>query len=153
MYKKESYKCKVVVLQIWTYCFLPFSLPSASPSPLSSLIPSEGELEVDNWRSEDDDRLEPTAELMGGNKKFKTTICLTQQNRLSYIRHKLPCIKGTLKGFLHGGGRPHIGEITYKGSAYLSSKHDQVMMRDYMNRGVTTLTWFPGLPHFLLKRP
>ena len=38
---------------------------------------------------------------------------------------------------LPGGGRPQIGEVNYGGSLYLSSKRDQIKMRDYMDRRVT----------------
>ena len=38
---------------------------------------------------------------------------------------------------LRGGGRPQIGEVNYGGSLHLSSKRDQIKMRDYMDRRVT----------------
>ena len=38
---------------------------------------------------------------------------------------------------LHGGGRPRIGEVNYGGSLHLSSKRDQIKMRDYIDRRVT----------------
>ena len=38
---------------------------------------------------------------------------------------------------LHGGGGPHIGEVTCGGSAHLPCKYDQINMRDYMDRRVT----------------
>ena len=38
---------------------------------------------------------------------------------------------------LPGGGRPQIGEVNYGGSLHLSSKRDQIKMRDYMDRRVT----------------
>ena len=38
---------------------------------------------------------------------------------------------------LPGGGRPQIGEVNYGGSPHLSSKRDQIKMRDYMDRRVT----------------
>ena len=38
---------------------------------------------------------------------------------------------------LHGGGEPQIGEVTCGGSPHLSCKHDQIKMRDYIDRRVT----------------
>ena len=43
----------------------------------------------------------------------------------------------TVRACLHGGGGPQIGEVTCGGSPYLSCKHDQIKMRDYMDRRVT----------------
>ena len=45
---------------------------------------------------------------------------------------------------------------TYKGSAYLSSKRDQVMMRDYMDRGgyhTYLVSWVTSLPSKKALRP
>ena len=42
---------------------------------------------------------------------------------------------------LHGGGGAQIGEITCGGSPHLSSKRDQIKMRDYMDRWVTPPTY------------
>ena len=42
-----------------------------------------------------------------------------------------------LKACLHGGGEPQIGEVACGGSPHLSSKRDQIKMRDYMDRQVT----------------
>ena len=53
--------------------------------------------------------------------------------------------KRDIKGLLHGGGRPHIGEVTCGGSPYLSGKRDQVIIRDYTDRGVTS----PGYVGYL----
>ena len=53
---------------------------------------------------------------------------------------------------LHGGGGPQIGEVTYGSSPHLSCKHDQIKMRDYMDRQVsppkqvTSSTWGPPPP-------
>ena len=43
---------------------------------------------------------------------------------------------------LHGGGGPgQIGEVTCGGSPHPACKHDQIKMRDYMDRRVTWPTW------------
>ena len=44
----------------------------------------------------------------------------------------------TVRACLHGGGGPQIFEVTCGRSPHLSCKHDQIKMRDYMNRRVTT---------------
>ena len=41
---------------------------------------------------------------------------------------------------LHGGGGPQIDEVTCGRSPHLSCKRDQIKMRDYMDRRVTSLT-------------
>ena len=52
-------------------------------------------------------------------------------------------------GYCEGSGGPQIGEVTCVGSPHLSCKHDQIKMRDYMNRRVTppkrvtSPTWGP----------
>ena len=46
-------------------------------------------------------------------------------------------------GCLHGGGGPQVGEVTRGRSPHLSRKCDQIKMRDYMNRRVTSPTWGP----------
>ena len=46
----------------------------------------------------------------------------------------------SLRACLHGGGGPQIGEVTCGGSPHLSCKRDQVKMRDYMDRRVTSST-------------
>ena len=47
---------------------------------------------------------------------------------------------------LLGGGRPQVGEVTCGGSPHLSCKRDQIKMRDYMDRRVTSPTWSPATP-------
>ena len=42
---------------------------------------------------------------------------------------------------LHGGGIFQVGEVTRGGSPHLSRKRDQIKMRDYMDRRVTSTTW------------
>ena len=37
-----------------------------------------------------------------------------------------------LRGCLHGGGGPKIGEVTCGGSPHLTCKSDQIKMRAYM---------------------
>ena len=51
-----------------------------------------------------------------------------------------------LRACLHGGGRPQIGEVTCGGSPHLSCKRDQIKIRDYMVRWVTSTTWGPPPP-------
>ena len=54
-----------------------------------------------------------------------------------------------IKGCLHRGGGPQIGEITCGGSPHLSCKRDHIKMRDYMDKRVTppkrvsSPTWGP----------
>ena len=40
-----------------------------------------------------------------------------------------------IKGCLHRGGGPQIGEITCGGSPHLSCKRDHIKMRDYTDEG------------------
>ena len=57
-----------------------------------------------------------------------------------------------IRACLHGGGGPPIGEVTCGGSPHLTCKRDQVKMRDYMDRRVTSPkrvtspTWGPPPP-------
>ena len=46
-----------------------------------------------------------------------------------------------LRACLHGGGRPQTGEVTCGRSPQLSCKRDQIEMRDYMDRRVTSPNW------------
>ena len=48
-----------------------------------------------------------------------------------------------LRACLHGSGGPQIGEVTCSGSPHISCKRDQIKMRDYMDRWVTSSTWGP----------
>ena len=43
-------------------------------------------------------------------------------------------------------GGPQVGEVTRGGSPHLSCTRDQIKMRDYMNRRVTSPTWSPPPP-------
>ena len=43
-------------------------------------------------------------------------------------------------------GGPLVGEVTRSGSPHLSCKRDQIKMRDYMYRRVTSTTWGPTPP-------
>ena len=53
------------------------------------------------------------------------------------------------RAFLLGGGGPQIGEITCGGSPHRSCKRDQIILvRDYMDRRVTSPTWDPPPPFF-----
>ena len=53
---------------------------------------------------------------------------------------------------LHGDWEPQVGEVKYGGSPHLSCKHDQIKMRDYMDKRVTppkratSCTWDPPPP-------
>ena len=51
---------------------------------------------------------------------------------------------------LYGGGGPQIGKVTCGGSPHLSCKRDQIKMRDYMDRRVTSPAWDP---HLHVNRP
>ena len=46
-----------------------------------------------------------------------------------------------LRACLHGGGGPSGGEVTCGESLHLSCKRDQIKIRDYMDRRVTSTTW------------
>ena len=48
------------------------------------------------------------------------------------------------------GGTLRVGEVKYGGSPHLSCKRDQIKMRDYIDKRVTSPTWGPP-PH--LNRP
>ena len=45
-----------------------------------------------------------------------------------------------------GGGGRQIGEVTCGGSLHLSCKRNQIKLREYMDRGVTSHTWGPPPP-------
>ena len=51
-----------------------------------------------------------------------------------------------LRACLHGGGGPQIGEVTCGGSPHLSCKRDQINMRYYMDKRVTSVTEGPLPP-------
>ena len=55
-------------------------------------------------------------------------------------------LSNIFKACLHGGGVPQIGEVTFGGPPHLSYKRDQIKMRDYMERRVTSPTWGPPPP-------
>ena len=44
----------------------------------------------------------------------------------------------SLRTCLHEGGGPQVGEVTRGGSPHLTCKHDQIKMRDNMDRPVTS---------------
>ena len=52
----------------------------------------------------------------------------------------------SLRACLHGGGGQQVDEVTFGGSLHLSCKRDQIKMRDYMDRRVTSPTWGPPPP-------
>ena len=51
-----------------------------------------------------------------------------------------------IKGCLHGGGGAKVGEVTCGGSPRLSCKGDEMKMRDYMDRWITSPTRGPPPP-------
>ena len=55
-----------------------------------------------------------------------------------------------LRGCLHGGGGPEIGEVTCGWSPHLTCKRDQIKMRAYMDSGLPHL---PGVLHLHVNRP
>ena len=64
--------------------------------------------------------------------------------------------QSSLLACLFGGGGPQLGEATCGGSPHLSCKHDQIKMRDYVDRRVThqsRLPHLPGVPHLHVNRP
>ena len=52
----------------------------------------------------------------------------------------------SIRACLHEGGGPQVGEVTCGGLPHLSCKRDQIKMRDYMDRRVTSPTWGPPPP-------
>ena len=54
--------------------------------------------------------------------------------RLTWLLRKRP----TLRARFLGGGGPQMGDVKCGGSPHLSCKRDQIKMRDYMDRWVTT---------------
>ena len=58
-----------------------------------------------------------------------------------------------LRACLRGGVGPQIGEVTCGGSPHLLCKRDQIKMRDYMDRRVTSPTWGPPPPCEQALRP
>ena len=51
-----------------------------------------------------------------------------------------------IRACLHEGGGPQIGEVTCGGSPHLSCKHDEIKMRDNMDKCVTHQSGLPQLP-------
>ena len=54
--------------------------------------------------------------------------------------------KQLFRACLHVGGGPQVGEVTCGRSPHLSCNRDQIKMRDYMNRRVTSPSWGPPPP-------
>ena len=78
------------------------------------------------------------------------------ENELLQIMNVFKYAQLTLRACLHGGGGPQIGEVTCGGSPHLSSKRNQIKMRDYVNRRVTHQSGLPhlsGVPHLHVNRP
>ena len=57
-----------------------------------------------------------------------------------------------LRACIRDGGGPQIGEETSSGSPHLSCKRDQINMRYYMDKRVTSLSLGPG-PYLHVNRP
>ena len=94
----------------------------------------------------------------GWNKRDKVW---SSANALFKWRFRSRCRRSSLlRAYLHGGGRPQIDEVTCGGSPQLTCKCDQIKMRDFMDRRVTSpkrvtsLTWgSPPLCKQALKLP
>ena len=56
----------------------------------------------------------------------------------SHTRNPPPPCKRALTACLHGGGGPQIGELRCGGSPHPSCKRDQIKMREYKDRRVTS---------------
>ena len=59
---------------------------------------------------------------------------------------------GSLRAYLHEGGRPQVGEVTFVKLPHLTCKRDHIKMRGYLDRRVTppkrvpSPTWGPPPP-------
>ena len=51
-----------------------------------------------------------------------------------------------LRACLHEGKGLQVGEVTCGGSPHLTCKREQIKMRDYMHRWVTSPAWGPVPP-------
>ena len=74
--------------------------------------------------------------------------------RVGYCHVQL--IGAYIKGLLHEGGVPQVGEVTSGGLPNLTCKRHHIKMRDYMDNGVTHLSGLPdlpGFPHLHINRP
>ena len=64
-----------------------------------------------------------------------------------YVLNHTPVDRKTtlwpVRACLHGGGGPQIGEVACGELPHLLCKRDQIKLRDYMNRQVTSPTWGP----------
>ena len=67
-------------------------------------------------------------------------------NRLLHDQDQVHRTVSYVWAFLHGGGGTQVGEVTCGGSPHLSCKRDQIEMRDYMDRRITSPPWGPPLP-------
>ena len=83
--------------------------------------------------------------------RFSGTLLFT-----SMINETDTARSNNIRACLHGGGGPQIGEVTCGGSPHLSCKHDEIKMRDYMDKRVTHqsgLPHLPGVSHLRVNRP
>ena len=61
--------------------------------------------------------------------------------------------KFCIRAYLHGGGGPQVGEVTFVKLPHLTCKRDHIKMRDYLDRRVTppkrvpSPTWGPPPPY------
>ena len=70
-----------------------------------------------------------------------------QRNVQKSVMQVQRCRFDNLSSCLHGGRGPQISEVACGELPHLSCKRDQIKMRDYMDRRVTSPTWCP-LPPF-----
>ena len=64
----------------------------------------------------------------------------------STVVHSRKVKRAGVRACLHGGGGLQISEVTCDGSPHQSYKRDQIKMRDYVERRVTSQS---GLPAYL----
>ena len=89
--------------------------------------------------------------------ELKATFSTTDHQLSS---HFVNVTNNIIRACLHRGRGPQIGEVTCDGSPHLSCKHDQIKMRDYIDRlavtspkRVTSLTRGPPPQYKQALRP
>ena len=70
---------------------------------------------------------------------YSVTICEEKNNQRIVHGQGASNTNCILRACLHGGGGPQIGEVTYV--AGHPTYHVNVIMRDYMDRWITSPTW------------
>ena len=68
-----------------------------------------------------------------------------------YYQQIKACARGRsdiaqIRACLHGGGGPQIGEVRCGESPHLTCKRDEIKMKDYMDRRITSSTRGPPPP-------